>query len=212
MFKKCKVVMLPTNEKANGMGIIVLNKQFNSLGLGYGNNIDNQQHLYIISDEEIKKGNWCINDNHDTLYQSDWNVNETTNWSKVIATTDISLIFNHKEFPVTVPLLPSPSQSFIDKYISEYNKGNIIIDVMVEYEDRLHYENTIYKDSNKLELKVSKDNTITIKRIKDSWSREEVKSLVIDGMRFMNSYIINHDTLHGQVAKQVANNWIEENL
>ena len=45
---------------------------------------------------------------------------------KIIATTDISLV---KEYN-----LPQPSQQFIQKYIEEYNKGNIITDVLVEYE------------------------------------------------------------------------------
>lgn len=65
---------------------------------------------------------------------------------KIIATTDESLYFkdtnkNPKQYMgsyISMSLgenLPQPSQQFIQKYIGEYNKGNIITDVLVEYND-----------------------------------------------------------------------------
>ena len=71
--------------------------------------------------------------------------------------------------------LPQPSQQFIQKYIEEYNnKGNIITDVLVEYEEGKSYsgnEGLIIKEWLKIN---PKDNTITIKKVKDSWTREEI--------------------------------------
>jgi hypothetical protein len=252
MFKKCKVVMLPTNKAILG-GICKqvsssmslrdkdINKIFkvvNDIWVNRYNDGDTDElvldfvpiNLYIVSDEEIKDNTWYLDLIDGVKFASkffNWSTMDSTArkmFSKIIATTDNLLTI--KEYTGVVDesngvkehwdnKLPSPSQSFIDKYISEYNKGNIIEDIMVEYESTIKRDYEEH-DGEYAEIpvypKVSKDNTITIKRVKDSWSRKEVKSLVIDGMRFMNSYIINHDTLHGQVAKQVANNWIEENL
>jgi hypothetical protein len=38
-------------------------------GKGYVQSYIQAQHLYIISSEEIKVGDWCINANEDTIYQ-----------------------------------------------------------------------------------------------------------------------------------------------
>ena len=125
---------------------------------------------------------------------------------KIIATTDISLV---KEYN-----LPEPSQSFIQKYIEEYNRGNIITDVLVEYEIKsnaglghnewvylqhiegkryvpikieannqdiyqLGKEDTFEDYELECNLKVNlTDNTITIKKAKDSYSREEVDRML----------------------------------
>lgn len=206
MFKKCKVVLLSTNQKTAPIGIDLRGKLYNStINL-------KSYHLYITSDEEINKGDWIYHPVYKTIYQ--WIKNADIKFDridakKIIATTDNSL--TNKEYTGVIDesngvkehwnnQLPSPSQSFIDKYISEYNKGNIITDVMVEYEDKLHYENTIYKDSNKLVLRISKD-TITIKRIKDSWNREEVLQLLVSAR--------DYGKRHGGI---LWNNWIEMNL
>ena len=97
-----------------------------------------------------------------------------TGYREVLATTDESLN------------LPQPSQQFIQKYIEEYNRGNIITDVLVEYElisNEEYFLNTINPDENvpyfDENLKInSKDNTITIKKVKDNWNREEVDRLL----------------------------------
>lgn len=154
MFKKCKVVMLPTNQKAP------IEKQIGSsridLFIGFANDkndyIPNHersfkqfQHLYILSDDEIKENDWCINRNLDTIYQIKAIVGNLENWIKIIATTDLSLGYNDilsirqrkgltNHYPTFKPL-PSIPQSFIKKYVSEYNKGNQITDIFVEYEE-----------------------------------------------------------------------------
>jgi len=57
-FKMTEVVMLPTNEKANSL------IQFGqSLRLNLGNlseMVIKRHHLYFLSDEEIKEGDWFI--------------------------------------------------------------------------------------------------------------------------------------------------------
>jgi hypothetical protein len=76
------------------------------------------------------------------------------------------------------PYLPQPSDSFIKYFIVEYNKGNVITDVMVEYEEAEEYDK-VYGHENKFpRLLINSDNTINIKLIKDSWNREEVIELM----------------------------------
>jgi len=69
--------------------------------------------------------------------------------------------------------LPTVSNQFVKVFIDEYNKSNIIKDVMVEYS----YKGQQYNEEDKLNslhAKVNpKDNTITIRKIKDNWDREE---------------------------------------
>jgi hypothetical protein len=197
-FKRAKVVMLPT-EKATNIG-----KYQDTGNLVYNNNNDiprgDFQHLYFLSDDEIKEGDWFLYYNkynqiegiarfikeegeNNTLVEK---YSKITGFSKcyigilgckkhkIIATTDTSLgnyiwkQTNKKSKPYNVQQnieatkkvfipLPQPSQQFIEKYIEEYNKGNIITDVLVEYE---LCNNVGYLDSEK--LKVSPDGTISI--------------------------------------------------
>ena len=107
--------------------------------------------------------------------------------SKIIATTDKFLFFKDKNKSpkqymgsyISMSLgenLPQPSRQFIEKYVEEYNKGNVITDVLVEYEIqrqcvkcktiRSHYlckcgEQDNYE--NTLQLKINpKDNSLNI--------------------------------------------------
>ena len=96
---------------------------------------------------------------------------------------------------------------FISKYIEEYNKGNIITNVLVEYEGKRkwmqeHIDTTSYIDYN---LKVDSNNTITIKKVKDSYSREEVINLLYK----YNDGIIDR---YSQLTNKDLDNWIKENL
>jgi hypothetical protein len=186
--------MLPTNEKAINDSIII--GTFHRIRLNDGkfhSKTVKGYHLYILSDDEIKEGDWCLCDvNPNVLRQAYYPKNSknlcygmaSVNYiidaktsHKVIATTDKSLevitenvdgLGNDLHQP-----LPQPSQSFVEKYIEQYNKANVIEEVLVTY--------TIQSDvplavgevySNK--PMVSKDNTITIKKIKDSFTREEL--------------------------------------
>ena len=159
--------------------------------------------IYILSDDEIKEGDWFIGDNISikqcTLnnggninFKSGW-YSGSTNCKKIIATTDTSLYQATGKaykmvdgFKPTYKNLPQPSQQFIKKFVEEYNRGNIITDVLVEYElisNEEYFLNTINPDENvpyfDENLKInSKDDTITIKKAKDSYTREEVDRML----------------------------------
>ena len=199
-FKRAQVVMLPTNKNSSNIAKSI-NQDILSL---YNKNDDkyNQwinQNLYIISDDEIKEGDWFINLLDNSIHQA-------TNWiyvstcKKIIATTDTSLIENIEMIGTGSTYLfklPQPSQQFIEKYIESYNKGKVITDVLVELKSSgLHYFNE--------DLRINpKDNTITIKKLKDSWNREEVIELMKKYCIDIHRYTINSNDF---------NKWIEENL
>lgn len=131
-FNKANVVMLPTDQKTNGMickditgqdKIIAIKTKYLMAHEDYVGH-----HLYIISDDEIKKGDWVIEyqpkDNLGELHQIHNEYVLSPNiQKKVIATTDTTLE------------LPRLSQQFIEEYIEEYNKGQQITECLVEYEE-----------------------------------------------------------------------------
>lgn len=216
--KKCKVILLPTNEKAPIYLYKPNNKVqiANGVTLGYG---DKYQHLYFLSDEEIKEGDWYSSSHETTINQASKFNLETLNkayWAKkIIATTDSSLAMLIPD-PIIgkAPVyFPTPSQDFIKVFIEEYNKGNVIKWVDVEYEEISDNKTNDFgkKQIYYQKLKVNSRNEITIRKVKNSWSREEcIKQLKIiaqDAVSFPEKFVTGicfDDSLF--------NKWIEENL
>lgn len=192
MEKKCKVVMLATEEKVDigapnwwlqGQKKLIIN-----------NLISN---LYITSDDEIKDGDWIYNFETEEIIQC-IGKGSLRNWKKILASTDKSLN------------LPSPSEQFIQKYIESYNKGNVITEVTVEYEE--YMKQGIFNkgdDTHYFDVKINPDNTINIKLIKDNYSREEVIILLQNVIK--DSYSYELEEHHGGDYRNLKK-WIEENL
>lgn len=256
-FKRAKVVMLPTKEKAG----LVINPSTNKIEhvdfvkdvKYYTDASFNCYQLFITSDEEIKEGDWyywsvtntiqkAIKDSLDRLPKIE------DGSKKIIATTDSSLkVSRENSHPNSVwkldgALLPQPSQSFIEKYVEEYNKGNIITDVLVEYEVdkydiRNQYQdspsgkywedepipkspNNLYTNAKYFIPKINpKDNTITIKKVKDSWSRDELqfmKGSSGNHIEFIYQRLINvhneNPNYDYMLKLKELSNWVKENL
>lgn len=224
MWIKRQVVMLSTKEKADGV-LYLDDTQSGKLFISKAGN----RHLYILSDEEIKEDDWVlytnpnfkrsfivkISDiNHDKFdYKRETlDIREIPiSWAKkIIATTDKSLsprIHKGETVDESYPkefrnsILPQSSQSFIQKYVEEYNKGNIITEVMVEYErylDQISFDYEIHVTKLKINLK---DNTISVRKIKDSWSREEIIELFIQCNRDLR--LLRHEDVC---------EWIKQNI
>ena len=164
------------------------------------------QHLYIISnDEKPNKGDYYIIDNIPEVLQNNDLVFIDDNCRKVIATTDKSLIIESEYKSIDFGkqcnyfLLPQPSQQFIEKYIEEYNKGNVITDVLVEYNYFLD-DNSVLPYWN---LKVNpKDNTITIKKLKENYTKEELAQILEKFISFIWSEVgIHYPISLGKDAK-----------
>jgi hypothetical protein len=289
--KRAQVIMLPTitgilykspknNSKCNGL--LQKTSNFDKEHFIRVDGFNKAQHLYIISDDKIKEGDWCISiDKNSKLHKTFkciskqsfinpefLNSIDAKDIKKIIATTDTSLFtkiqVNIKHTDSINFYLPQPSQQFIEKYIESYNKGEVITDVLVEYEILYDIEllidtndfpkgslirgkcaNTtdfskskrrfleLYTDGNYLaqadatntikelnknyfktvefiQLKVNpKDKTITIKKLKDSWDREELKSL----FKKHEQDVIKYINSSGPTSTPSFNDkWIKENL
>lgn len=241
MFKRAEVAMLPTKDE-NSVNIPFLKMpekqklvkhlaggQFRTyLQLGF-----KSQHLYFLSDEEIKDGNWFINLTSNSIFQylNKYGVkkgykyaNYTLDLStcrKIIATTDKSLrtqVFRKDGSPTSNYdfVLPQPSQSFIEKYVEEYNKGNVIREVIVECElknGKVGKSIPIREQDAIYDIKIAKDNTITIRKVKNSWTKKEHS---LNLQYCVSTFAAERGlTPTSEKMKEVndwVSNWIKENL
>lgn len=166
--RKCTVIMLPTS-KVSKLYIFRNILTLNNYEAIFQEELQGQ-HLYILSDEPIKEEDYglvngvqvvkCLH-NNTAKY---WNEQKVP---KVIATTDKDLdacefcdgvnnkIHNH---------LSQIPESFVKTYIETYNQGNVITEVLVEYEkfekwigNAMHGKNIMINQP-----KLNKDNTIII--------------------------------------------------
>ncbi len=183
--KKCNVVLLPSEKSSRivkkgqiylfDKKLTFISKQFAS---GHSMEIGSSvlQHLYITSDEEIKEGDWITDGK--IIHKVKVLIDGYINLYKIIATTDTSLG------------LPKPSEGFIKKFIAEWNKGNIITEVMVEYEYRRL--SSIQEAGGIVEgnmPKINKSNEITVHPVKSCWTKEEVISLCREAFEDSCKYI-----------------------
>jgi hypothetical protein len=206
-FKRAKVVMLPTNKPSKLGDLATYQGKSLAKVIKEGVNLKNTTvqfwNLYIISDDKIKVGAWVIN-KWNEIHQITKNDGEEyiKTCKKIITTTDTSLKIDNPNYDIgrlAYINLPQPSQQFIEKYIEEYNKGNIITDVLIEYElisNEEYFGNTVNPDNDvpyfDEKLKINpKDNTITIKKVKDSYTREEM----INKLYLMSEFMKNKTSL-----------------
>lgn len=140
-------------------------------------------HLYLLSDDEIKENDWCvfmgINNNtyifkasiididlEDEVVHTGTCYHKLKDCKKIIATTDGNLGFQESIYDPRsgtggkwIKLSQIP-ESFINKFITEYNNDNVITEVEVEF---YHTHETGY--DKELCIKINSDNTINIKEI-----------------------------------------------
>ena len=216
--------MLPANRSKLGM--------FSDKQLCYlSEEISGGYHIYFLSDEEIKVGDWCVDKNNCIYKQETDKIFQTFNNSnKIIATTDKSLCrkvwkhTNKKSKPYNIQSniettrlisvsFPRPSPEFVEVFIREYNKGNVIQNVMVEYDAYNRSTTWEYDKPEIIKLKVDKNNYITITREKESWSREEVINLCRKIQDETAKY--KRSCHYGPNLRELnewTDDWIEQNL
>lgn len=165
MKKRVEIVMLPT-EKAQ---IYKENEKlyFNPTTMHIPVK-PKPQHLYFLSDEKIKEGDWVFNTETNTVHhltvpsfnkEQYASINRAKHFKKVIATTDEQLnkdlIYDGEYFDSEFKKgLPRPSNEFLKKYCE---LGGID-KVLVEYDcDHSQMPNKVIDI-----LKVAPDNTISI--------------------------------------------------
>ena len=204
MLKKCKIVMLSTNEPSKIGNLVTYQKRNLAKVIKEGINPKDSTvqfwNLYIISDDEIKENNTHFYNPHSGQLHisgnhTDYIAINKNGCKKIIATTDVSLG------------LPQPSKQFIQKFVEEYNKGNVITDVLVEYENIYidSFGTTIIqheKDSDSYlkqctfvnsKLKINpKDNTITIKKLQETYNKKELCQILEKYTSFLWSEVGIH--------------------
>ena len=179
MNKSCRVMMLPTND------VIGVTLWINPNGqLLHTKMPDNQngkykgQHLYIVSDEDVVEGDYHIASGiikefpDKCLAYTDKAqlaaIEAIGGALKVIGSTNTSLFTTRQNKNLGQAIIPLPtiSQSFVEYYVTEYNKGNVIDEVFVEYNDdwnellRGAYPND--KGLYTATLKINPDNTLNL--------------------------------------------------
>lgn len=230
--KRKKVILIDDTNKSNCVGLIQCIKEWKSFitpeternvegDLSIGVNTSNgvfefwkPVSINIISNETLKGADWFVWKNEIHRYHSDagYGIKTWTNYDikdgssvilshsnvvgKIIASTDVSLN------------LAEPSKSFIDKYIKEFNRGKIITDVMVEYNSGdENMDGYVAMFGGKIlgdTLKINSDGTITIRKVKDNWNRDEAIELCRKAFnREING--LHHSTI-------IFDNWVEENF
>ena len=196
--KGLQLVMLSTDNKAKFAEYTTPHEEDGKIKFQRGEYNLNSFYLYLLSDEEIKEGDWCCKkDVKGWVFK--W-VDTTNDWydnsKKIIATTDPSL---------NLPCFPS---SFLEEYVKRYNSKQ---PMEVEAKYRLNSD-TGNNVTEWEELVLNRGNTISI-RFKEEkmYSRGEVEELC--GKAFYAGEAYRTGSCEG--FKQIHPNkyeWIKENL
>jgi hypothetical protein len=191
------------------------------------NSLDLQpQHFYFTipqSDLEISRiniGDYCLkwsggkwivvfmDEFQYKLYNELWN---EVKYEKIIATTDTSLkIHTIEQFGLGASCdkytdIPSIPQSFIEHFISEYNKGRIVKQVEIELEKPKYINSNFTKPYADGIVKLNQQNEISIVTPKQVYSKEEVDLLI---KRAITAYDV---TVSNEIEWN-TDNWIKDNI
>lgn len=205
-FKKGTIILIPNTAIEGSYKSGIYLSSANKLHRHNVTNGGREQHLCITTQEEIAQGD-IVYDSYDMLV---YYIHKTTarhpHQRKIIAITDKSKKVTRSLIAYTETRgrtfyseesLPSISQQFIEEYIDTYNKGEIITEVLVEYEiDKQDVRNqykdcpsgkywedipnppsseNLYSNAKHCIIKVNpEDGTLNIKKIKSAWTREEM--------------------------------------
>ncbi len=174
MEKHCNVIAVTIDK----LGAISKRKSDNHLTIGSTTHLNESwvnQHLHIISNEDIEKFDWYYVPNqmmgfeHISNEFTDAEILKSIGARKIIATTDI-LTTVHR-FNGNNDIVAKIPESFIEEYVRA--KGNIN-KVSVQYEE------TIYNHIDKVHCispKIRSNNTVIISAIK-TYSKKEIVELV----------------------------------
>lgn len=189
-------------------------------------------YLYIISDEEIKDGFSgyaivtvkddprihylvdviCAEKNQCYCREDRKFSYEFYSVKPIIATTDTSLkINNYSDVNRMIDIeycLPQPSKEFVNSYLNAYNINNPITKVMVEIERK--YLNNGKKIHLESYVKTNSSNEITIKKIKDNYTRAEyykgIKHAIEQAIQFPELFITGVCCDNSKIDSWVENN------
>lgn len=226
MWKEHQLVMLPTDKAENALiesisalnlhGLNKLHYSNQYLTQEYLNHINcKSYHLYILSNDEIKKDDWGYDDIMKKVFKHNSNLplKPGNEFKKIIATTDNSLKTYNTEYDPRSKtgrewlFLPKLHESFINTFVNQYNKGIVIDKVEVEYELDTYVDNnkTYHYSDGRVKIKLNSDNTINVKEIVEkTFTKEEVIELVM-------SLTSTPSDISKESATHMVDYWIKEN-
>jgi hypothetical protein len=197
MNKPGKVVMLPSERSTYGPELILETNCFGENFLKYQNvpwipNSEKRQHLYILSSYETpKNGDWCYNGKDCVIFL--YGKSELKVGMKVIVSTDPNL------------KLPAPSISFIKEFITSYNEGVIIMEVLVDYTYDIHKYGITHHARENFRPKLNKDNEVSIKVAEEEkvYTSKQIRSLF---------HKFNKENLDPKITEKEINEWLNNNI
>lgn len=214
-YKKCRVVMLP----ASNTDTLIWKEHWEDGSIFYDPSYKDDcipQHLYILSDEEIKEGDWCIDPEVCELFQCKQNLSH----EDVYIDTNDKIRYTHcdphevyKIITSTNPELnlPRPSDAFLKAYCEKGGVNGVLVEYKYETITTGSDEFNL-SEEDQLMLKVASDNTITIKPIRSSWSREEVIKLLKEAKSSIREHTGVDNCGCCCYCSLDFDKWIEQNL
>ena len=200
--KRTKVIILPTKIDEKLRVSIYKHSETNRITKGFMNSRSSKdipQHLYFITDEPIKVGDCTLDLNqlvhgHGGITTIDNKIeleryanNPKHKVRKVVGTTDPKLKLDGYGVKSGFWYLPSPSQSFVEKYCKKGGIDEVLIETMSlgEWYDanvQGHLECQVCEDWIEsgvtpkckcgYKIKLKQDNTFITHPLKDSWTKE----------------------------------------
>lgn len=220
---KAKVVMLPT-EKASRIKYIPIGEYeggnkyttepkllFVSTPTEFGYE---GRHLYFTTNEEIKEGEWFIDLLNNEIYQNTSDITIGSKCRKIVATTDREILYysgndiRGRQYDAQYQY-PRPSIAFLQKYVEMNGK---IDEVLIEMGKICILVPSIDTPEGLYDykIKIAFDNTITIKPVKDSWNREEIKAVLFNFWSEMSDPYPHPDEL--SLINEYLDKWMNKNL
>lgn len=166
-------------------------------------------YLYLVSDEKIKEGDWCLNNTNEVVFMKDKIDAITFNGhkcKKIVATTDIYLLIeysNNFKTPYSTGF-HKIHQNDIEDYVKSYNEGNPIKEIQIEVEPVLgDIINVVTHDV----IKTNPDNTVIInKPLELKYNRQDVMDAAFDYFdKFKDFY-----KTHGLLDPVKSVEWFDE--
>lgn len=183
---KAKIIMLPTENETMVLRNTYCFTEAHGNPLKYGrirNAVERgfeYQHLYVITNEEIKEDDWYVNDKMifkaDSVFDNGNNPNQNKLNKKIAATTN--KLYNNIGGKLLTQKLPTFSQEFLKQYCEAGGIDEVEIETENYYDepdDSIHSNRGEFKNR----IKINPDNTINIKPIKLVGIEKKLKHYVM---------------------------------
>lgn len=227
--KNVGVILAKIDKKINGA---IVSDPLNDLFVIFDNLYQHEDyepyHLYFLSDDKVKSGDWCyFVSTKEIMIAPDGGF--ATGAKKIVASTDKSLgrsdvrlfcrncnnlhssndglycdvcrLPNNPYLKDLGHFLPQPPDEFVHEFVRLHNNGNIVTNVTIEYNNEVYGNAKLLMDS--IPKVNSKDNTVIVSEIVSKIDKKSLNDLA----RWMKSTNFN---IHGHSPEDCVNRFIYE--